>query len=379
MLLEIARALGTEFRSLEAHGPRGTQALAAALSVALAALAALILHSDEPWWAAVSAWMVTRSSLAAALSRGMMRIVGSTVGAAIAVVVLGWFVYQPLPFCLCLFVIAWIGLFGFAKSRHGYAWLILAITGNLVMLIALDQPQTAFTIAVNRIADVTIGTTSALLVTFLLPALPDSPSAPIASSSTTLPLRFWLRRHARQFELWLGENLSLILHACRGGLTVMVLPLLLNWLAPLGSSTLAVTAVAVMAIPTTAIRETDGRTVVQRGVHRLVGCALGALLGLVCLYWVGSNFPLWLLLLMAGVWFNSQIQSGSTGISYVGTQAGLAFLLSMVQGQGPPLSPIPGIDRLAGIIAGLSVLLVITMIISLFRLEPAPIVPARGN
>jgi len=173
--------------------------------------------------------------------------------------------------------------------------------------------------------------------------------------------------------------LSLILHACRGGLTVMVLPLLLNWLAPLGSSTLAVTAVAVMAIPTTAIRETDGRTVVQRGVHRLVGCALGALLGLFCLYWVGSNFPLWLLLLMGGVWFNSQIQSGSTGISYVGTQAGLAFLLSMVQGQGPPLSPIPGIDRFAGIIAGLSVLLVITMIVSLFRLQPAPSATARGD
>jgi uncharacterized membrane protein YccC len=247
------------------------------------------------------------------------------------------------------------------------------------MLIALDQPQTAFTIAVNRIADVTIGTAAAMLVTFLLPALPDSPSAPIASSSATLPLRFWSRRHARQFELWLRENLPLMLHACRGGLTVMALPLLLNWLAPLGSSTLAVTAVAVMAIPTTAICESDGRTVVQRGVHRLVGCALGALLGLLCLHWVGSNFPLWLLLLMGGVWFNSQIQSGSTGISYVGTQAGLAFLLSMVQGQGPPLSPIPGIDRLAGIIAGLSVLLVITMIISLFRLTPAPIMPARGD
>ena len=379
MLREIAGALTAELRSLEPGGRRGTDALAAALSVALAALAALILHSDEPWWAAVSAWMVTRSSFAAALSRGVMRIAGSTVGAAIAVIVLGWFAYQPLPFCLCLFVMASVGLFGFAKSRHGYAWLIAAITGNLVMLIALDQPQTAFTIAVNRIADVTIGTAAALLVTFLLPALPDSPSTPIASSSTALPLRFWSRRHARQFELWLRENLPLILHACRGGLTVMVLPLLLNWLAPLGSSTLAVTAVAVMAIPTTAIRETDGRTVVQRGVHRLVGCALGALLGLFCLYWVGSNFPLWLLLLMGGVWFNSQIQSGSTGISYVGTQAGLAFLLSMVQGQGPPLSPIPGIDRFAGIIAGLSVLLVITMIVSLFRLQPAPSATARGD
>jgi uncharacterized membrane protein YccC len=379
VLREIPGALVTELRSLEPHGPRGTEALAAALSVALATLAALILHSDEPWWAAVSAWMVTRSSLAVALSRGVMRIVGSTAGATVAVILLGRFAYEPLPFCLCLFVMAWLGLFGFAKSRHGYAWLISAITGNLVMLIALDQPETAFTIAVNRIADVTIGTMAAMLVTFLLPALPDSPSTPLVSSSNALPLLFWSRRNARQFELWLRENLPLILHACRGGLTVMVLPLLLNWLAPLGSTTLAVTAVAVMAIPTTAIREPDGRTVIQRGVHRLVGCALGALLGLFCLHWVGSNFPLWLLLLMAGVWFNSQIQSGSTGISYVGTQAGLAFLLSMVQGQGPPLSPIPGIDRFAGIMAGLSVLLVITMIISLFRLTPAPIVPARGD
>ena len=33
----------------------------------------------------------------------------------------------------------------------------------------------AFTTAVNRLADVTIGTSAALLVTFLLPALADAP------------------------------------------------------------------------------------------------------------------------------------------------------------------------------------------------------------
>jgi uncharacterized membrane protein YccC len=379
MLRVIAGALGTELRSLEPAGPRGTEALASALSVALAALAALILHSDEPWWAAISAWMVTRSSLAVALSRGGMRIVGSVAGATIAVIILGLFAYDPLPFCLCLFALAFTGLLGFAKSRHGYAWLIFAITGNLVMLIALDQPQTSFTIAVNRTADVTIGTGAALLVTFLLPALRDAPGSPAASSPIVLPLLFWRRRHAGQFERWLRENGPLILHACRGALTVMVLPLLLNWLAPLGSSTLAVTAVAVMAIPTTAILEPDGRTVVQRALHRLVGCALGALLGLLCLYWVGSNFLVWLLLLMGGIWLTSQIQSGNTGIGYVGTQAGLAFLLSMIQGEGPPLSPLPGIDRFAGIMAGLSVLLVITMLISLFRLPHPQTAPARGD
>ena len=378
MLRGIIEALSTELGSLEPGGVRGTKALGAALSVALAAFVALILHSDEPWWAAISAWMMTGISLADALPRGVMRILGSIAGAAIAVLVLGLFAYDPLPFCLCLFTIAWVGLFGFAKSRHGYAWLISAITGNLVMLIALDQPQTAFTIAVNRIADVTIGTAATLLVTYLLPKIPDVASGNAASAPSSLPLLFWSRRHAREFERWLSENWLLILHACRGGLTVMVLPLLLNWLAPLGSSTLAVTAVAVMAIPTTAVQEPDGRTVVQRAVYRLVGCALGALLGLLCLYWVGQNFLVWVLLLMGGVWLTSQIQTGSTGISYVGIQAGLAFVLSMIQGQGPPLSPIPGIDRFAGIIAGLAVLLIITMVMSLFRLKPSP-APAQGD
>ena len=379
MLREITGALSTELRSIEPRSRRGTDAAAAALSVALATLAALFLHSDEPWWAAISAWMVTRSSLPAALSRGVMRIIGSTAGAAVAVIILGLFAYDPLPFCLCLFILAWVGLFGFAKSRHGYAWLISAITGNLVMLIALDQPQTAFTTAVNRVADVTIGTMAALLVTYLLPALPDAPNSAAASAPSALPLMFWSRRHAREFERWLRENWPPILHACRGGLTVMLLPLLMNWLVPLGSSTMAVTAVAVMAVPTTAIIEPDARTVVQRSVYRLVGCGLGALLGLFCLLWVGSNFPVWLLLLMAGVWLDSQIQSGSTGIGYVGTQAGLAFLLSMIQGQGPPLSPIPGIDRFAGIMAGLAVLLLITMVMSVFRLALSAPAPAGGN
>ncbi len=377
MLRGIVGAFNTELRSLEPHGPRGTEAMAAALSVTLAALAALLLHADEPWWAAISAWMVVRSSLAVALSRGAMRIIGSATGAAIAVIVIGLFIYDPLPFCLCLFVMAWVGLFGFATSRHGYAWLIAAITGDLVMLIALQQPQTGFTLAVNRVAEVSIGTTAALLVTFLLPDT-IAAASPAPTPPKPPPLLFWTRRHAAEFERWLREIWPLGLHAFRGGLTVMLLPLLLNWLAPLGSSTMAVTAVAVMAVPTTAVLEPDARTVIERAVYRLVGCGCGAALGLFCLHWVGSSFLAWLSLLMAGTWLSSQIQSGGTGIGYVGTQAGLAFLLSMIQGQGPPLSPTPGLDRFAGIMAGLSVLLIITMAVSLFRLTPSA-APARGD
>src|ERR1700738_81267 len=248
MLRGIVDALNTEFRSLEPGGPRGTAALAAALSVSLAVLAALLLHSDEPWWAAISAWMVTRSSLAVSLSRGAMRIIGSAVGAAIAVIVIGLFVYDPLPFCLCLFALACAGLIGFATSRHGYAWLIGAITGNLVMLMALDQPQLTFTIAVNRVFDVTIGTAAALLVTFLLPADTPAPS-PAATEPTPPPLLFWTRRHAAEFERWVREIWPLVVHDCRRGLTVMLLPLLVTWLAPLGPSSMAVDAGRGVALP----------------------------------------------------------------------------------------------------------------------------------
>src|SRR6516165_3643005 len=185
MLRDLVDALSTELRLLEPGGGRGTKALGAALSVALAVFAALILHSDEPWWAAISAWMMSGVSLSGALPRGVMRIAGSIAGAIIAIIVLGLFAYNPLPFCLCLFAIAWVGLFGFAKSRHGYAWLISAITSNIVMLIALDQPQTALTIAVNRVADVTIGTAATLLVTYLLPKLPDVAGVNAASASST--------------------------------------------------------------------------------------------------------------------------------------------------------------------------------------------------
>src|ERR1700719_2691694 len=138
-------------------------------------------------------------------------------------------------------------------------------------------------------------------------------------------------------------------------------------------------ALAVLPVPTTAVIKPDARTIIQRSLYRLVGCSLGALLGLFFLYWVVSNFLVWLLLLMAGTWLSSQIQSGSTGIGYVGTQVYLAFLLSMIQGQGPPLSPTPGLDRFAGIMAGLSLLLVITMVVSLFRFAPPTASPASGD
>jgi uncharacterized membrane protein YccC len=373
MLREIPEALANELRGLDWRGARGLEAAEAAASVTLAVLGALALHSGEPWWAAISAFMVTRAAPSIALSRGMMRIAGSIVGAVAALVVLWLFVYQSLPFLLSLFALSSIGMFGFVCSRFGYAWLVGAVTACLVLLMSLDQPQGAFETAVNRVAEVMIGTIAALIVSGLSPRPADAGAAPAADLIDPPPLAFWRRRYGAELARWLPGKEPLLWHACRGGLTVMLMPALADWLAPVSPVTMGITVVMVMSIPTTAILESDSRAIIQRAAHRLIGCLLGALAGLACLAFIGSDFLLWILLIPPGIWLCSQIQTGTAGVSYIGTQAMFAYVMSMVQGQGPPDSISPGFNRLVGVMGGLSVLFVVTLIMSLIPLsQPSP-------
>jgi uncharacterized membrane protein YccC len=377
MLREIASALLTELRSLDWRGPRGLEAAEAAASVTLAVLAALAVHADAPWWAGLSAFIVSKAAPLAAVSRGIMRVIGSIVGALAALVLLRLFVYQSLPFCLSLFALSCIGSFGFVSSRFGYAWLVGTVTACLVMLMSFDQPHGAFNTAVNRVAEVTIGTVASLVVCALSPAPAEAGATPAAGLLDPPPLGFWRRRYGDELRRWLPAHRPMLVHACRGGLTVMLMPALANWLAPVSPVTMGLTAVMVMSIPPNAILEPDSPAIIQRSAHRLVGCLLGALAGLACLAFVGSDFLLWIVLIPPGIWLCSQIQTGTTGVSYIGTQAMFAYLMSMVQGQGPPDSISPGLERLVGVMGGLSILFIVTLILSLVPLSPLSPAPAR--
>ena len=54
---------------------------------------------------------------------------------------------------------------------------------------------------------------------------------------------------------------------------------------------------------------------------------------------------------------------GRHGVGYVGTQAGMVYIITLVQGASPPESIMPGIERFAGIVGGLAILLIVSLLI----------------
>ena len=55
-----------------------------------------------------------------------------------------------------------------------------------------------------------------------------------------------------------------------------------------------------------------------------------------------------------------------------------SYLMSMVQGQGPPTTISPGLERLVGVMGGLTILFVVTLILSLLPRSLPASVPATA-
>lgn len=53
--------------------------------------------------------------------------------------------------------------------------------------------------------------------------------------------------------------------------------------------------------------------------------------------------------------------------------------MSMVQGQGPPDTIAPGLTRLVGIMGGLSILFIVTLVLSLIPVFPPAPEPVTGD
>ena len=353
-LRPLPRAFVTEIRSLELQGPRAREALKSIIAVLLAVTLATWLELDDLSWAAFSGYMVMRSDFATSLPRGLMRCVGTVLGAAAGFFLARGTASDPVVLMAGLLVLGWIGTIQIPLSRFGYAWLFFALTGIIVIIESLSDPADTLHFAATRVAEICVGTFACLIVSALFDhGTGRLPTATAADDRTSLSFRhLW-------DETWLKDHWPLITHAMRAALALGMQPLMWRILELSDFSQIAITALVVMIVPHAQIIVKDARSVRDRMVHRAVGCLAGSVMGILCLSFVGDDLLATLLALAAGIGIGRQIEGGREGISYVGTQFTLGFLVTYVQGPAPATSILLGLERLLGILLGCAAMYII--------------------
>jgi len=338
-----------ELAAARLTGERALVCTAAALSVALAVTLAQAASLDNPWWAGISGLVASQATRPASIARSILRIIGTAIGTGLGCVAIALFAYDHVALCLFLFAVSSIAMLGFSVSPHSYAWLLGGLNATIIVIMAMDDPSRTPFIAFDRLAEVALGCVAAVLVALALAPGGEPAAAAVPPGWRDL----------------LGAGWPAVQHAVRCGIAVVVVLLIWNFLDLPSLSQIAITVTAVMAVPVTAANDRlDMRGIVTgRAIQRLIGCLLGGVLGLLCLGMQLTSHALWLLVLFGGVWICVHVQASKAAISYAGNQAAIVFIVTIAQGFGPPTSILPGIDRFAGILGGLAVLLVLGLVL----------------
>ncbi len=359
----MLRAVRDDLCEIAPAGARAMQATTAAVAVGAALAVALLAHLDLPWWAAISAFMSVQATRPGSVQRAVLRIAGTVAGAVASLAVLPFVAADPVGISVCLFGFAFIGTLGNLVSRHGYMWLFCGITANLVLLLAIPDPASAVHFAIYRVLEVATGAGVACVAALLL--------APDGGLGTPPPSPGW--------SDLLDARWPEVLHATRTGIAVTAMPWVWVWFDLPSLSQIGITAAAVMAVPALSQHPREDRAAVaRRAAQRLLGRFLGGVAGLAVLGLSITAFVPWMTLLLAGVWLGAWVQASTRGVAYVGTQAAVVLIVTMVQGGGPPLDLTAGVGRFVGILGGLTILGAMSLLI--WPDEPARVSsPAAGQ
>jgi uncharacterized membrane protein YccC len=309
-----------------------------ALACWLAAILAFALHLDNPWWAAISAWVVANPEHHALLEKAANRILGTIIGCCTSYWVALCVEGRPVLQTTAMFVIAAVGVYGRFRSAHSYAWIIGAVGGLAILSTSLETPGQIYHFALFRASEVICGGVAATFIELLLyrqntpvdsktaQAKPiDKPTAPTMDRATALRL------------------------ATIGGVAIMLIPILWSWLNLPSLTQIVISCLVVL--------DRDAASTHFRGLQRVLGCFAGGAFGLLTLRLGPDSFLIWSVMLVAGIFLFSLLHHSSSRWSYVGTQGGVAFILALVTGVGPPDSIMPAVNRIAGMLCGVGILL----------------------
>jgi uncharacterized membrane protein YccC len=220
------------------------------------------------------------------------------------------------------------------------------------MTEALAAPDNVLHFAATRVAEITVGTASCILVASLFSA--SRMGAQIGMEIIANAARGASPAPRVLSEAWFDAHWVLLEHATRAALAVALLPLVWRWFEIEDFSQTALTSFVIMFVPDAVVREGRPRAIIERMTHRAAGCLLGSVVALASLSALGDTLLPSLLVLSIGVWIGHHVQNGRNGVSYLGTQFVLGLLITLVQGPGPITDITPGLERFVGILIGVA-------------------------
>src|SRR5262245_61508708 len=104
--VSAARTLAADCAAIDSRSQASRAATMTTLAVVLAVLIGCAVHLEEVWWAAISAYVSTNPQ---SITRGLRRIVGTVVGALLAILLIEWLANDFVACCLVLFVVTVVG------------------------------------------------------------------------------------------------------------------------------------------------------------------------------------------------------------------------------------------------------------------------------
>src|SRR5262245_20119995 len=156
----------------------------------LALLVAFAFNLDQPKWALLTVFIVAQPQSGLVLAKSFFRIIGTVVGAAVALLLVSLFAQERVLFLGSLAL--WIGLCTFAsKYARNFAAYGFVLSGYTVAIVGITgalDPTNAFFIAVDRATEISLGImTTAVISRVILPmSLSDALRRTIAAGRTEL-------------------------------------------------------------------------------------------------------------------------------------------------------------------------------------------------
>ena len=337
----LTERLRRELRVLITPGRRMADELECVASVLLAIVIAHLVGAQMIAWAAFSAFVLMKGSVAETFVRGVLRMIGTLLGATLAI----WFerlssgaVWQNM---LAVAVVGGVGLYGMLTARRAYAFLLFGLTFLMIVLDRMENPAIDIkALALTRVLEVGAGTVACVIVSMV----------------STVTARRWWPASLTPTTPPVGWHPDAARHAAQAAVALSLLPLIYHVVAIRELAQAGVTIMAVMIVPVAGLGSSGLAPVSRRLRQRAVGCLAGGLLAAAILFAAHGATPVLVAGTCLGIIVGRHIENGSARNAYLGLQFTLAVLVVLVPDDYANVAIEPGLERMISVFLGMAIL-----------------------